>query len=317
MKKRFLSLLLAGIMALAVGCPTAFAASKKNAKTWYSPVFYIQDTRVCAADVGKGDGMPFILYDGSIYVPLKTLSYWSGREVTWDDLSRTISIKANGTSPVVNTCPDAPRDIRNIKIEILPAVAAQVDSVPKSLSDGKKIIPIRYQETIYLPLRAYSELIDWEILYEKSTSQEHVYFHEKISDEQKEALKTYIQTASGINDRLKVHVEACFAETDTQKTIRLANEILKDVDELAALSRPEIAALKAQYATLDEGIAVVRENHESLISQLSAGVDLVTAKRSNYLLFYATKPIRGDVKIDAMIQTIPRTYFLDERTILN
>lgn len=309
MKKRILSLLLAVVMATAVCCASAAAASNESAKTWFSSAFYVQGTRVCGADVGVGDGVQFLNYDGSIYIPLQTLAFWTGRDIKWDESSRTISIQTANTAPVINKCADAPRERRDVKAEVLPAASATVNGVKKD----NTIVPIRYQKVVYLPLRGYSDWIDWEILYERGIDagfvHEFVYFHEKISDADKEALKTYIQQASAVNERLQKHVEACLAETDAKKTIEIANAILKDADELAALARPNINALANQYATLDEGIAIVRENHQSLIAELNAGTDLVTAKRHNYILYYAEKSIRGDVEIDAMIHMIPSIYW--------
>ncbi len=111
-----------------------------------------------------------ILYQDSTYLPLRAIGELIGKNVNWDESTKTITISGTRTSTSTNT--DNP-DIgtKTIQIQERPDFTIKIDNATKTFysATGEQIYPILYNGSTYLPLRAIGQIMNKEVTWNGST----------------------------------------------------------------------------------------------------------------------------------------------------
>ncbi len=108
-----------------------------------------------------------ILYNGSTYLPLRAIGELMGKNVNWDQSTKTIDISGSRTS--VSSDKDNPNiGIKNIDVKERKDFIIKVDGTEKTFYSvtGKRVYPVLYNGSTYLPLRAVGELMGKEVLWD-------------------------------------------------------------------------------------------------------------------------------------------------------
>lgn len=101
-----------------------------------------------------------ITYNGTTYLPIRSIGELMGRNVNWDQSTLTVSISGQRTDSVSGT-PDRAAASQQIAVELHPEYTIVVDGVTRSFTDanGAAVYPLLYNGSIYLPIRAIGQLM--------------------------------------------------------------------------------------------------------------------------------------------------------------
>lgn len=108
-----------------------------------------------------------ILYNGSTYLPLRAIGELMGKNVNWDQSTKTIDISGSRTSTSSDT--DNPNiGIKNIDVKERTDFTIKVDGVQKTFYSvtGQRVYPVLYDGITYLPLRAVGDLMGKEVIWD-------------------------------------------------------------------------------------------------------------------------------------------------------
>jgi len=108
---------------------------------------------------------PFV-YDGRTYLPVRALVNALGRDVSWDDVKKTVTIAASsGVPKITYGTPVRKNATESIKIEY-----ANISVV----LDGKKLSiinePFLYNGSVYLPVREIADSLNCTVSYAEATN---------------------------------------------------------------------------------------------------------------------------------------------------
>lgn len=143
-------------------------------------------------------------YKGSVYVQLRGVAGWMGKEVSWDEASKTITLSGS-TEPVFpGNLPSEGSSLseeeygklrkNGVPVTERPDISVIIDGKPLEMKDaaGKAICPIVYNGTNYLPLRTVSEMLGVSVTY--GSNHGYIYLRTPLTAEQETACKNYLET---------------------------------------------------------------------------------------------------------------------------
>lgn len=108
-----------------------------------------------------------ILCNGTTYLPLRAIGELMGRNVDWNQDTKTVTLAGQRTTPTTTGTPDSAAAVRNISAELRDDFTILIDSTVRTFTDagGNPVYPLLYQGSTYLPIRAIGELmgksVDW------------------------------------------------------------------------------------------------------------------------------------------------------------
>ena len=109
----------------------------------------------------QGQEVHTLYYNGTHYLPVRAIGELMGKNVNWDQSTRTISLAGSRTTGPVQGTPDTSAKTQMITAELHPDFTITVDGVKRTFTDaqGNAVYPMLYQGTNYLPVRAIGELM--------------------------------------------------------------------------------------------------------------------------------------------------------------
>ena len=166
MKKRTGVLLIAGLLSLSLAVQ-ASASEKAQLRGDITIVLNQKEVEFRTAD--NRPAYP-ILYQDSTYLPLRAIGELMGKNVNWDEATKTITIGGTRTTSTMGQENPA-YGVSSIEVEERPDFSIYLDGQKLSFTSasGQTIYPLLYEGSTYLPLRAIGELMGSEVDWNAST----------------------------------------------------------------------------------------------------------------------------------------------------
>ena len=115
----------------------------------------------------SGDSIYPILYNDTTYLPLRSIGEIMGRNVNWDEKTKTITLSGERDS-YGNTSKKVSAKKENVEIEVRKDFTIIIDGTEYKFRDanGNRVYPILWEGSTYLPLRSIGEImgsnVDWD-----------------------------------------------------------------------------------------------------------------------------------------------------------
>lgn len=102
-----------------------------------------------------------ILYSGTTYLPVRAIGELMGKNVDWNQTSKTVTLSGSRTAPAAVGAPDSSAAVQEISVELRDDFTVVVDGTVRRFADvdGKTVYPVLYDGSTYLPVRAIGELM--------------------------------------------------------------------------------------------------------------------------------------------------------------
>ena len=116
----------------------------------------------------QGQEVHPILCGGTTYLPVRAIGEVMGKNVDWNQTNKTVTLSGTRTTPATAGTPDAAAKVKNISVDIRTDFTIVADGTTQVFKDaaGKRVYPMLYNGSTYLPLRAVGGLmgktVDWD-----------------------------------------------------------------------------------------------------------------------------------------------------------
>lgn len=166
MKKKLIALGTTLIMMAAMAIPAMAAVDYETARIRpdYTIVIDGEEKNFKRAD---GSAAFALVYEDSTYLPLRAIGEALGRNVNWDEDTKTITLEGEReTKDSSNKAVDG--ESRKVSVQIRKDFTIVIDGKEQvfKTSSGKMIYPLLYDGSTYLPLRAIGQImgktVDWD-----------------------------------------------------------------------------------------------------------------------------------------------------------
>ncbi|MDE7053354.1 MAG: PepSY domain-containing protein [Oscillospiraceae bacterium] len=113
-----------------------------------------------------------ILYSGTTYLPVRAIGELMGKNVDWNEETKTVTLGGARTTPAASGTPDAKARAQDITVEVRSDFTVVVDSTARTFTDanGKTVYPVLYNGSTYLPVRAVGELMGKSVAWDSAAS---------------------------------------------------------------------------------------------------------------------------------------------------
>lgn len=119
----------------------------------------------------QGQEVHPIVYQGTTYLPLRSIGELMNKNVNWNNATNTVTIGGTRTSGDVAGTPDNTAVKTNITFYMSPEIQVVVDGTARTFYDGagKQVSPAVYNGSIYLPIRSVGTLMNKTVAWNEST----------------------------------------------------------------------------------------------------------------------------------------------------
>lgn len=111
-----------------------------------------------------------LVYEGSTYLPLRAIGEAIGRNVNWDEDTKTITLEGEReTKDSSNKAVEG--KAKDVSVQVRKDFTIVIDSKEQTFrtSAGKEIYPLLYDGSTYLPLRAIGQIMDKNVEWDNDT----------------------------------------------------------------------------------------------------------------------------------------------------
>lgn len=169
MKKKWIALGTTLVMTAAMAIPAMAAIDYETARL--RPDFTIMiDGKEKNFKRSDGSAAFALVYEGSTYLPLRAIGEAIGRNVNWDEDTKTITLKGEReTKDSSNKAVEG--KAKDVSVQVRKDFTIVIDSKEQTFrtSAGKEIYPLLYDGSTYLPLRAIGQIMDKNVEWDNDT----------------------------------------------------------------------------------------------------------------------------------------------------
>ena len=169
MKKKWIALGTTLVMTAAMAMPAMAAIDYETARL--RPDFTIViDGKEKNFKRADGSAAFALVYEDSTYLPLRAIGEALGKNVNWDEDTKTITLE--GKRETKDSSNKAVEDkAKNISVQVKKDFTIVIDGKEETFktSAGKRIYPLLYDGSTYLPLRAIGQIMDKTVEWDNDT----------------------------------------------------------------------------------------------------------------------------------------------------
>ena len=169
MKKKWIALGTTLVMTAAMAMPAMAAIDYETARL--RPDFTIViDGKEKNFKRADGSAAFALVYEDSTYLPLRAIGEALGKNVNWDEDTKTITLE--GKRETKDSSNKAEEDkAKNISVQVRKDFTIVIDGKEETFktSAGKRIYPLLYDGSTYLPLRAIGQIMDKTVEWDNDT----------------------------------------------------------------------------------------------------------------------------------------------------
>lgn len=197
--KQLISLMLISLTLLS-GVSAFAAGTNKTAAPWSNTV-RVEGLRAYSNNEA-GLRLPYLSCEGAVYVPVRTVAEWLGKECTVSGSSVTMSgtkekvINSRAEKSIFTTMPNADSSAP-VSVTAQPGAALTLDGISKTFQ------MIEWNSIPYMPMRTASELLGLSIKYIPEVPEGRsamIYIYTPPTTEQVTAFRNYFTTLSPIEE---------------------------------------------------------------------------------------------------------------------
>jgi len=206
MKKHWKTLIFATATAAVLSCGmNALAVSDVHATLFTSPVF-VEGRRVYCRNP-QDKRVEYLSYNGTTYIPIRTAGEWMGKNVAWDEDSKTITLSGISEKIYHDTIVDRAVDDdtflkmsdNGVTVRLRDDIKVVVDGKEQTFQNakGETVYPINFNNMNYLPVRNIGELSGMTVKYMPQSSpqlHEAIYLRTALTDSQIADGTAYVET---------------------------------------------------------------------------------------------------------------------------
>lgn len=169
MKKKWIALGTTLVMTAAMAMPAMAAIDYETARL--RPDFTIViDGKEKNFKRADGSAAFALVYEDSTYLPLRAIGEALGKNVNWDEDTKTITLEGKREAEdSSNKAVDG--KAKNISVQVRKDFTIVIDGKEETFktSTGKRIYPLLYDGSTYLPLRAIGQIMDKVVEWDDDT----------------------------------------------------------------------------------------------------------------------------------------------------
>lgn len=169
MKKKWIALGTTLVMTVAMAMPVMAAIDYETARL--RPDFtIIIDGKEKNFKRADGSVAFALVYEDSTYLPLRAIGEALGKNVNWDEDTKTITLEGEReTKDSSNKAVEG--KAKNISVQVRKDFTIVIDGKEETFktSAGKRIYPLLYDGSTYLPLRAIGQIMDKTVEWDNDT----------------------------------------------------------------------------------------------------------------------------------------------------
>lgn len=149
--------------------------------TYRNIAITLNDDAIIPAD-GNGNAVEPFIYNGTTYLPIRGVANSLGLNVKWDSVTNTVTLTSGGEVLLANEAKYSSQTVvkratyRDIVIILDGTEVSPVDAA------GNSVEPFIVDGTTYLPVRAVSEALNLDVVWDSATSTVQLYTKEKLYD---------------------------------------------------------------------------------------------------------------------------------------
>lgn len=271
--------------AMLVGGSAWAAEGDQEIKADYKPSFsIIIDGKLCGFVDAAGKQVYPLVYQGSTYLPLRSIGNLMEKEVGWDAATETVTLSGQAEWQRIEPVGQRPADSQ-VQAVLKPGVTVLVDGERQQFVDanGKTLYPIIYNGSTYLPLRAIGNLMGKQVGWSSALS---TVFLGEQADETTLAQSEYVMQAlrcvQGISQVIQQY-EGLDAETQPERVLEYAKAFQAAIAAGDGLAVP--AGLEQQGSAFQAGVSQALDGANRMVAVVEKISQMTTqqAMDANYV----------------------------------
>lgn len=171
MKKKWIALGTTLVLAAALAIPAMAANDFKEEKARLRPDFTIViDGKEKNFKRADGSAAYALVYEDATYLPLRAIGEALGRNVNWDEQTKTITLEGKRTAKDSSN-QAVEGTAKNVWVQVRNDFTIVIDGKEQTFQTaaGKTIYPLLYDGSTYLPLRAIGQIMNKDVKWDNGT----------------------------------------------------------------------------------------------------------------------------------------------------